>query len=208
MATTTMPDQSTSALHCACGRTASARSAVIDRRGFLKGVAAATATVPLAGCDQVDVGGLARLLVPPEAEAELGRQAFRQIMSQTPIAQDPALHDYVTRIGQSIVQASASPYPDWEFVVFEGDQANAFALPGGRVGVFTGMLEIAANEDQLATVLGHEVGHVNARRLRTDRDDRVLAAHATAERRRRPAALPRHPSVQCAAHQGAAGATA
>ena len=163
MATTTMPDQSTSALHCACGRTASARSAVIDRRGFLKGVAAATATVPLAGCDQVDVGGLARLLVPPEAEAELGRQAFRQIMSQTPIAQDPALHDYVTRIGQSIVQASASPYPDWEFVVFEGDQANAFALPGGRVGVFTGMLEIAANEDQLATVLGHEVGHVNAR---------------------------------------------
>jgi predicted Zn-dependent protease len=84
-------------------------------------------------------------------------------MSQTPVAQDPRLHDYVTRIGQGIVQASASPYPDWQFVVFEGDQANAFALPGGRVGVFTGMLEVAANEDQLATVLGHEVGHVNAR---------------------------------------------
>jgi predicted Zn-dependent protease len=126
-------------------------------------VAAAGATVPLAGCDQVDIGWLAQRLVPPDAEAELGRQAFRQILSQTPVAQDQRLHDYVTRIGESIVQASASPYPDWEFVVFEGEQANAFALPGGRVGVFTGMLEVAANPDQLATVLGHEVGHVNAR---------------------------------------------
>ena len=48
-------------------------------------------------------------------------------------------------------------------MVFQGEQANAFALPGGRVGVFTGMLEVAADEAQLATVLGHEVGHVNAR---------------------------------------------
>ncbi len=62
-----------------------------------------------------------------------------------------------------IVRASNSPYPDWQFVVFESDQANAFALPGGRVGVFTGMLQVAADEAQLATVLGHEVGHVNAR---------------------------------------------
>ena len=49
------------------------------------------------------------------------------------------------------------------FAVFESEQVNAFALPGGRVGVFTGMLKVAANEDQLAAVLGHEVGHVNAR---------------------------------------------
>ena len=159
----TMPDRSEPFACRVCGPNASGRSARIGRRAFLKGLAAATATAPLAGCDQVDVGWLARTLVPPEAEAELGRQAFRQIMSQTPVAQDRRLHAYVTRIGESIVQASASPYPDWQFVVFEGDQANAFALPGGRVGVFTGMLEVAANEDQLATVLGHEIGHVNAR---------------------------------------------
>lgn len=158
-----MPDQTKPVPCCAGGRNASGRSAGISRRALLKGLAVTASTVPLAGCDQVDVGWLARTVVPSEAEAELGRQAFRQIMSQTPVAQDPRLHDYVSRIGQRIVQASASPYPDWQFVVFEGDQANAFALPGGRVGVFTGMLEIAANEDQLATVLGHEVGHVNAR---------------------------------------------
>jgi predicted Zn-dependent protease len=149
-----------SSSRCACGR---ASPVGIGRRAFLKGLAAATATVPLAGCDQVDVGWLARTLVPPEMEAELGRQAFRQIMSQTPVAQDSELQEYVARIGESVVQASESPYPDWEFVVFQGDQANAFALPGGRVGVFTGMLDVAANEAQLATVLGHEVGHVNAR---------------------------------------------
>lgn len=142
---------------------AAATPVSLSRRAFLRGVAAAGATASLAGCDQVDVGWLARRLVPTDAEAELGRQAFRQIMSQTPVAQDPGLHAYVARIGEAIVRASASPWTDWEFVVFEGEQANAFALPGGRVGVFTGMLEVAANEDQLATVIGHEVGHVNAR---------------------------------------------
>jgi predicted Zn-dependent protease len=121
------------------------------------------ATVPLAGCDQMDVGWLAQMLVPPEAEADLGRQAFEQIMNEMPVAQDRRLHDYVTRVGERIVRASNSPYPDWQFVLFDSDQANAFALPGGKVGVFTGMLEVAADEAQLATVLGHEIGHVNAR---------------------------------------------
>jgi predicted Zn-dependent protease len=101
--------------------------------------------------------------VPPETEAELGRQAFRQIRSQTPVADDPQLQAYVTQVGRGIVQASESPYGDWEFVVLEGEQPNASALPGGRVGVYTGMLQVAGNEAQLATVLGHEVGHVKAR---------------------------------------------
>ncbi|MGZ8401455.1 MAG: M48 family metallopeptidase [Methyloceanibacter sp.] len=135
----------------------------IGRRAFLKGVAAASATLPLAGCGEADLGWLARRLVSPEAEAELGQQAFEQITSKTPVARDPRLHGYVSRIGERIVAASGSPYAKWVFVVFEGKPANAFALPGGRVGVFTGMLKIVANEDQLAAVLGHEVGHVNAR---------------------------------------------
>ena len=71
------------------------------------------------------------------------------------------------RAGQSSASGSwpraASAWPDWQFVVLDSPQLNAFALPGGKVGVFTGMLQIMANEAQLATVLGHEVGHVNAR---------------------------------------------
>jgi predicted Zn-dependent protease len=142
---------------CACCAPA------VGRRAFLRGLVAAGATIPLAGCDQLGVDWLARTLISPEAEAEIGRQAFQQILQQTPVAQDPRLHDYVGRIGERIVRASRSPYPAWTFVVFEGEQPNAFALPGGRVGVFTGMLRVAANEDQLSAVIGHEVGHVNAR---------------------------------------------
>ena len=158
-----MPDAKDALFLCSCRRCAPVAATRLSRRGFLKGLAATTAAAPLAGCDQVDVGWLARTLVPPEAEAQLGRQAFRQIMSETPLAQDPDLQAYVRRIGERIVQASATPYPEWRFAVFEGEQANAFALPGGYVGVYSGMLDVAADEAQLATVLGHEVGHVNAR---------------------------------------------
>jgi predicted Zn-dependent protease len=158
-----MPDLPDAIVSWPCAQCALRPGPRLSRRAFMRGLVAASATVPLTGCDQVELGWLARLLVPPEAEAELGRQAFRQIMSATPVAQDPGLHEYVTRVGERIVRSSNSPYPDWQFVVFESDQPNAFALPGGRVGVFTGMLEVAADEDQLATVLGHEIGHVNAR---------------------------------------------
>ena len=155
-----MPDQSAAVCRCPCSLHAGPR---LSRRAFLRGVTTTAATLPLAGCDQMDVGWLAQMLVPPETEADLGRQAFQQIMNETPVSQDQRLHEYVTSVGERIVRASNSPYPDWQFVVFDSAQVNAFALPGGRVGVFTGMLEVAANEAQLATVLGHEVGHVNAR---------------------------------------------
>ena len=82
----------------------------IGRRAFLKGAAAASATLPRAGCGEADLGWLARRLVSPEAEAELGQQAFEQIASKTPVARDPRLHGYVSRIGERIVAASGSPY--------------------------------------------------------------------------------------------------
>jgi predicted Zn-dependent protease len=144
-------------------RLCGAADAAIGRRAFLKGVAAASATAPLAGCGEADIGWLAHRLVSPEAEAELGRHAFQQISAKMPLARDPRQHALVGRIGARIVEASGSPVREWVFAVFESEQVNAFALPGGRVGVFTGMLKAAANEDQLAAVIGHEVGHVNAR---------------------------------------------
>ena len=103
-----MSDQNASVPRCPCSLHAGPR---LSRRAFLRGLAATSASLPLAGCDQVDVGWLAEMLVPPDAEAELGRQAFQQIMSQTSVAEDPALHEYVTRIGERIVRASNSPYP-------------------------------------------------------------------------------------------------
>ena len=64
-------------------------------------------------------------------------------------------------VAQAIVEVS-SPNKDWEVVVFKDDTANAFALPGGKIGVHTGLLNVAKNQEQLAAVIGHEVAHVLA----------------------------------------------
>jgi predicted Zn-dependent protease len=134
-----------------------------SRRAFLRGAAALAGTLPLAGCGEAVPDWLADWLVPESMAAELGAAAFRETLRQTPPVRDPALQRRVTAIGERIVAASASPWPEWRFAVLDAPQVNAFALPGGHVAIFTGMLEVTADEAQLATVLGHEVGHVNAR---------------------------------------------
>ncbi|KAF9193672.1 hypothetical protein BGZ50_007248 [Haplosporangium sp. Z 11] len=70
---------------------------------------------------------------------------------------------YVKRVAERIIQAAGMQDLDWEFHVIQNDEKNAFVLPGGKVFVFTGILPIAANEDGLATVLGHEIAHQLAR---------------------------------------------
>ena len=70
----------------------------------------------------------------------------------------------VRRVGERIAAVAPLPNAQWEFVVFDDPKtANAFCLPGGKVGVYTGLLPLAANEDGLATVIGHEVAHAVAR---------------------------------------------
>ena len=147
----------------------------LSRRSLLTGAALA-ATLPLAGCDAAVPDWLADLLVPEEVAAQLGAQAFREILSATPPLRDAGLQRRLATVGERIVAASASPWRDWQFVVLDSPQLNAFALPGGKVGVYAGMLKIMANEAQLATVLGHEVGHVNARHAA----QRIVAENAVA----------------------------
>ena len=69
------------------------------------------------------------------------------------------------RVGERIAQAVGDKMPEakWEFVLFESKDVNAFALPGGKVGVYTGLLKLAENDGELAIVMGHEIGHVIAR---------------------------------------------
>lgn len=135
----------------------------LSRRAFLKGFAGTAASLPLAGCQPSDLDWLVDLLVSKEFEAELGRQSFQQITARLPVLNDPNAQRHVARIGERIVGASGSVWRDWRFVVFATEEVNAFALPGGRVGVHAGMLRVAQDEAQLATVLGHEVAHVEAR---------------------------------------------
>ena len=96
-----------------------------------------------------------------ELESESG-EAFQEMRAQIPAATDARLIAYVNCVSADIVQQLEKPYSeeDWEVVLFEGEDINAFAMPGGRIGVYTGLLAVAENQDQLAAVIGHEVAHV------------------------------------------------
>lgn len=96
----------------------------------------------------------------------MGVQAFSEMKKTTKTEADPRINNYVKCVAQPITEAAKGrehAADQWEVVVFKDDSANAFALPGGKIGVHTGLLKVAKTDSQLAAVLGHEVGHVLAR---------------------------------------------
>ncbi len=119
----------------------------------------------LSGCVTSPTGRKQLMLLPDSQMNTLGGQSFGQLKSQTPIENDPAINAYVKCIAMAVAREAQeqSSVKDWEVVVFKDPSANAFALPGGKIGVHTGMLSVAKTQHQLAAVLGHEVGHVIAR---------------------------------------------
>ena len=110
---------------------------------------------------------------------QLGISSFEKMKKETPISRDPKLNELVQRVGQRIAAAAANDLPgaQWEFIVFDSPEANAFCLPGGKVGVYTGLLPIAKDEAGLATVIGHEVAHAAARHG-AERMSHALAAES------------------------------
>lgn len=100
------------------------------------------------------------IFISEEKEIGTGASLFREILKQAPLVNDPEITGMVNRVGKRIAAAANKPEYHWEFAVIRDDKAiNAFALPGGKVAVFTGILEITKTEAGLATVIGHEVAH-------------------------------------------------
>ena len=128
-------------------------------------LALAVVAAVLAGCTTAPYTGRQQvLMVSPEREQALGYQAFSQIERTSRQAQNPALRARVREVGERIAKAADRPDYHWEFVVFQDDKtANAFCLPGGKVGVYTGLFKYIKSDDDLATVLSHEVAHALAR---------------------------------------------
>jgi predicted Zn-dependent protease len=120
-------------------------------------LAGGCATAPYTGRQQV-------LMVSQEQELALGYQAFQQLKAHSRPAQDPRLQEMARRVGERLARAAARPDFRWEFVVFQNDRmANAFCLPGGKVGIYTGLFKYIKSDADLATVMAHETAHVLAR---------------------------------------------
>jgi predicted Zn-dependent protease len=126
--------------------------------------AAALVVVLLAACQQAPITGRNQLILLPESQdAPMGLEAWQQIKADSQVANNPKLNQRVQEVGRRIAAVSPHPEWDWEFTLFENDEPNAFALPGGKVGVNTGLFQVAKNDAQLAAVIGHEVAHAIAR---------------------------------------------
>lgn len=116
----------------------------------------------------------------PQEELRVGREEHPKILAQFGGEYvDPALRDYVTRLGKSLAARSEMPQLDWHFTVLNSDIVNAFALPGGYVYTTRGLLALASSEAELAGVLGHEIGHVTARHSAQRYSSGVLAQAGT-----------------------------
>lgn len=104
------------------------------------------------------------MAMSPQQEAQLGNEAWQKVKQTSRPANNPAMKQLVGHVAGRIIQATGTQGQglSWEYELFENNEANAFALPGGKIGVNTGIFTVAQNEHQLATVLGHEVRHVTA----------------------------------------------
>ncbi len=103
------------------------------------------------------------MLVSESQEIQLGQQADSDVIQSIGLYPDPALQSYVSDLGKKLAATSERPNLPWTFRVVDDPAVNAFAIPGGFVYVTRGILSHMTNEAQLATVMGHEIGHVTAR---------------------------------------------
>lgn len=114
----------------------------------------------LASCATNPLGRSQLSLLPNDKLSDMGSQAFSQMKQETPIETNARTNTYVNCVVTALLRAFQSDGTHWEVVVFRSDDVNAFALPGGKIGVYTGLLPVANTQHQLAAVLGHEISHV------------------------------------------------
>jgi predicted Zn-dependent protease len=121
-------------------------------------------SILLVACTTVkDTGRTSFNLISPDEEKKMGQEAFAHYKKEKPISNDAEKTAQLQRVADRLMKVITIENAEWEFIVFEDATPNAFALPGGKVGVHTGLFPITANDAGLAAVVGHEIGHVVAR---------------------------------------------
>lgn len=114
----------------------------------------------LIACTTSPTGRTQLTFMPDTQVNQMGLQAFDNLKKQKPISTNPQYNQFVSCVAEAITYETGGR---WEVVIFEDKSLNAFALPGNKIGIHTGMVELVDNQDQLAAVIGHEVGHVLAK---------------------------------------------
>jgi predicted Zn-dependent protease len=120
------------------------------------------ALVILASCAKSSTGRNQITLFSNSELNKMGASSFEEMKEQEKISTNKSVNKYVQCVAKAITKNVPKSAHDgeWEVVVFDSEQVNAFALPGGKIGVYTGILKVAENQDQLGAIIGHEVGHV------------------------------------------------
>lgn len=130
----------------------------LPRRRLLTLMGAAATAPLLGGCGEE----LPFDLVSDSTVVEMGLKGWEEIRAKTPVSQDARFQNVLDQISARLLDAIGANPADWETVVFASPQVNAFALPGNKIGVFEGMFQVIGSADQLAAIVGHEIGHLQA----------------------------------------------
>lgn len=140
-------------------------------------ILAGLATALLGGCATSPTGRSQLMLVSDTQMNRMGLAAFSQLKQQGKFADAPRERAYATCVADALIRVLPAPYnrQEWDVQIVKDGSANAFALPGGRIGVNEGMFKVATDQDQLAAVLGHELSHVVARHSAERFSDQMAA---------------------------------
>jgi predicted Zn-dependent protease len=119
----------------------------------------------VSACSHVPLTGRKRLLLVDEGtELELGIQTYNDVLAKATLSSDSRAVERIRTIGTRIADVTGKTDYDWEFNLIEADTVyNAFCLPGGKVAVYTGILKLASSDEEVATVMAHEIAHAIAR---------------------------------------------
>jgi len=112
-----------------------------------------------------ELGDSSQVALSPAQERKIGEQIMRQIRAQGGYLNDPEVNDYLNELGYRMVASTPDVKQDFEFFAVPDPQINAFALPGGFIGFHTGLILLAQNESELASVMAHEISHVTQRHM-------------------------------------------
>lgn len=127
----------------------------------------------MVGCTTNPITGRSQLIFMPETQIDqMGLQAFTALKEQKPISNIPQSNQFARCVAEILTKETGG---QWEIVVFNDSSLNAFALPSNKIGIYTGLINLVDNQDQLAAVIGHEIGHVLSKHSNERASQQMLA---------------------------------